>query len=61
MTLIYKDYCKDVCHAYATHNINMLTALENDAKMNDTPHWYSELIADLDKVMYDYMIDRFDG
>lgn len=61
MALIYKDYCKDVCHAYATHNVNMLTALENDAKMNNTPHWYSELISDLDKVMYDYMIDRFDG
>lgn len=56
----YKEYSKMVCTAYMTHNTVMLAALENDAKMNNTPHWYSETITDIEDMIKNYM-QRFDG
>ena len=51
----YKDYTDAVCNAYMAHNVNMLKALENDAKTNNTPHWYSETISDIEDAIRNYM------
>lgn len=56
----YAEYSDAVCTAYMAHNTAMLIALENDAKMNNTPHWYSETITDIEDMIKNYM-QRFDG
>lgn len=45
----YKDFVKDVCKAYIMHSTSALSELKTAAINNDTPHWYSEVIAEIEE------------
>lgn len=45
----YKDFVKDVCKAYIMHSTSALNELKIAAINNDTPHWYSEVIAEIEE------------
>lgn len=45
----YKDFVKDVCIAYIMHSTSALNELKIAAINNDTPHWYSEVIAEIEE------------